>query len=425
MKLLPLVIIILFIIGAGSASFASYIQDDLALDLDSSADTEVMDVFDTDGNTDEAASSSHRGEPPVPDFLAHYMDSTWWGIDTICVVNGKAYLLGYDEYGRTCVIFTDDELLCEDPTLDYDSVASNLKTTFQVSTITSTITVDFADRNSVAQLKTLMPQFENMNRFRKDYFSDCGMMVLYHMDIDVPKHKTASDEKLCKWLVKLVNQYLNFSGEMSLLLEADRRLYNKQHKTYKGSIRDTNALGRFASKRYFALKKLEYGDDRMEYPVVLNQAFSLRLVSSNGKYFSYQQCTYDYSGGAHGYFTQEIFSFVPSSNEEIDWNWLFKPNCRDAVLDLFYHVVQKNSKYKRFENTNSIAEIRENFEVRFDVQNNGYTFLSQPGLTDEGVMFSFQPYELSCFAAGCFHFTIPYKDLKPYMTAKAIQLLNL
>ena len=42
-----------------------------------------------------------------------------------------------------------------------------------------------------------------------------------------------------------------------------------------------------------------------------------------------------------------------------------------------------------------------------------YDLLPRTGLTDKGVIFSFQPYNICGFAAGCFHFTIPYKDLKP------------
>ena len=41
------------------------------------------------------------------------------------------------------------------------------------------------------------------------------------------------------------------------------------------------------------------------------------------------------------------------------------------------------------------------------------------GLGQDGVVFSFQPYSLSNFAAGAFHFTVPYKQLEPYFTDQA------
>lgn len=41
------------------------------------------------------------------------------------------------------------------------------------------------------------------------------------------------------------------------------------------------------------------------------------------------------------------------------------------------------------------------------------------GLGDEGVVFSYQPYEIGSFADGTFHFTISYEKLIPYLTDKA------
>ena len=46
-------------------------------------------------------------------------------------------------------------------------------------------------------------------------------------------------------------------------------------------------------------------------------------------------------------------------------------------------------------------------------------FLPNPALTDEGVVFSYQPYEIACFAAGMYHFTIPYNRLMDYLTDEA------
>lgn len=55
----------------------------------------------------------------------------------------------------------------------------------------------------------------------------------------------------------------------------------------------------------------------------------------------------------------------------------------------------------------------------------GKVNLPQPGLSENGVVFSFQPYEISCFAAGTFHFTIPYERLKPYLTDRAKWCINM
>lgn len=40
--------------------------------------------------------------------------------------------------------------------------------------------------------------------------------------------------------------------------------------------------------------------------------------------------------------------------------------------------------------------------------------LPETALTDKGVIFSFQPYEIDCWAAGAYHFIVPYSRLIPY-----------
>lgn len=72
-----------------------------------------------------------------------------------------------------------------------------------------------------------------------------------------------------------------------------------------------------------------------------------------------------------------------------------------------------------------MVEIKELFEDKCNGMVYGNMILPTPVLTDDGVTFSFQPDELCAYAAGCFHFTIPYEDLKPYMTEKVKRLLNL
>ena len=46
----------------------------------------------------------------------------------------------------------------------------------------------------------------------------------------------------------------------------------------------------------------------------------------------------------------------------------------------------------------------------------------EPYMTEQGVTFIYQPYEISYYAAGKPEFTIPYNVVKPYLTAEAIEL---
>lgn len=111
----------------------------------------------------------------------------------------------------------------------------------------------------------------------------------------------------------------------------------RNHSTwkFKGDIRDVKAIGKFASEKYFGIEKAEYGIDSMDYPCVLFFDRRLRLISCNDKYYSYQRYTHEYNGGTHGYYTESIVSFDPKSDEEITWDYLFKPDSEEKVLSFF------------------------------------------------------------------------------------------
>lgn len=417
MKLLPFVAVLLILLGVFGNDILSKIQFEKPV------------ATTTDSEEEEDTTAYSWVEPHVPSFLANYMDSAVWIIDTLCSTSDETYFFGSEDHGRMNVIFTSDKILCEDPTLNYFSVDTFPDTkTYHILTASKSIIVDFTDKNSILKLNSLMTSFTSVERFTKDYFSEIGNMVLYHIDIDYPKGNDAYSDNLRKWLVHLTNEsyYIDDSSPYPSALAVGSSSKSKSNKhRYTGNLHDVAALGKYAAKKYFFYKKDEYKGDKENYPSVLSLALSLRLVSTNGKYWSYQMHTHDYDGGMHGYYTESIESFDPVTNKEIDWAYLFLPGNKDKILSLFFKVVQQDPNYKIWEETGSIAGIKKHFEMEYKVDNVEKDNLSKPGLTDDGVTFSYQPYQISCFGAGCFHFTIPYNDLKPFMTQRAKKLLNL
>ena len=151
--------------------------------------------------------------------------------------------------------------------MTYGPVDTKSGTTYQVSTSTRTIQVDFADRSSVERLKTLTPQFRGFKRFSKDYFADFGNTVLFHLDIDIPEPPTASSDNLRRWLVGLVNERLvELAVRHEAIAEEAPDPQAIDHWKYQGDIRDTEALGQFASRKSFAIHRKEYGEDNRDYP---------------------------------------------------------------------------------------------------------------------------------------------------------------
>lgn len=366
-----------------------------------------------------ATNETHWEEPELPPFMTNYMDSVNWYADTICVANGQVYYFAQDEQGRMNVIYTNEGILCEDPALWYNDFDTVSTTKFSINTAAKTVVVDFAQPQTIKNLQHLMPHFTQARRFTKDYFIDFANLCLYHFDIDYPIGNTTDDDNVCRWLANTVSDSYWFTKY--------EKNYKKQKRInrarYEDSLHDVEALGQFAADKYFSLKKAEHDvpeDDELWY---LYSSLSLRLVSTNGRYWSFQKQHHEYNCGMHGYFTEEIVSFDPATNQEIDWKYLFVPKCEEEVIDLFYKAVEKNSRFNFWGYPDDLEAIKRHFHANALKLHKGHIVLPQPGLSDDGVVFSYQPYEISGWAQGTFHFTIPYEELKPYLTAKAKALL--
>lgn len=379
-------------------------------------------------NEEEESSEYSWVEPPIPDFVLNYLDSADWSADTICVVNGRAYYFATDMFSRTSIIYDESKIYADDPTLYYDSVETKEPYKFMIHTATKRLEVDFANKQSVAKMDIFKNMVKETKRYHKDFFSPVGNHVVYGFEVDFQSENSKQSTVVNNWLVSIINKSLTceetLPDETALHIGYSKHNYN--HWKYKGKSNDYKKIAEFASDRYFALKRIEYGDSACDYPYALFFALSLRKSFETENIVSYQKYSHEYNGGAHGYYTESIVSLDKKNNEEITWDYLFTPGSRKQVMSIFYDIVKNDKDYQYWENTESIKIIREHFESSLDAALcDGELVLPQPGLSEEGIVFSFQPYAISCFAAGVFHFTIPYKLVMPYLTDKAKRQIKL
>jgi hypothetical protein len=156
-------------------------------------------------------------------------------------------------------------------------------------------------------------------------------------------------------------------------------------------------------------------------PTGLYQELNMRTMICNDRFVTYQQCESIYSGGTHGGFTERLVSFDHVHNQEIDNFYLFKPGYEEELADLLVEEARKSPYYQKTE-----PDIRASLANKDEEGNliGGYSY-PRPGLSEEGVVFSFQPYEISSFADGAFHFVIPYEKVKHLLTNRAKWCLGL
>ena len=272
----------------------------------------------------------------------------------------------------------------------------------------------------MSTLSVTLPEFKTS---RYHVMADFSENVSYDISVDFPKRTITNCDAITKWLIGKIEDSENMHGELPPL-NAFYIGYAKRPNTgwrYDGDIHNTNSIFKFASDVYFATVKGDYGLDENDYPFSLFSILCLKAFVKNCRFVTFQQYTHDYYGGAHGYYTERLISFDPIHKKEIDYKYMFKDNCMEDIIVLLKEEACKSPNYQEWNpNIDEFVCVKDE-----DDKPTGLYRLPHPGLSNDGVVFSFQPYEISCFAAGTFHFTIPYERLRPYLTDEARWCLSM
>lgn len=403
MRLLPVILMLLLIGGVCAISlcdcFASDPDVKEGVDVNRDKYSYIMEYADNEAEDVDTSLVQSFVPVPIPTFVKRLLNYADWWADTICVVNGTAYYWGYEDYGRCNVIFNKEKVLLAAPVLYIDSFAPDCDTKFYVSNAGKRVLVDFSDKKTFERLKSLSNVLPSFTRYRKDNIVGFGRSVFYSFAVDFPKASIPNFIHIRKWLIKLVERSLSLDKDIPTV----------------SSINDNRQVAEFAANLYFAIKKGEYGTNEEDYPSALFADLNLQALVCNKRYVTYQEYTHDYNGGAHGFYTERLVSYDHVHQQEIDFDYLFNPDCKDEVLTILLDEAKKTPQYKEWE-PNIMNYVTKKNE---DGNETGDFTLPAPGLSEDGVVFSFQPYSISCFAAGPFHFTIPYKRLLPYFTERA------
>ena len=147
--------------------------------------------------------------------------------------------------------------------------------------------------------------------------------------------------------------------------------------------------------------------------------FNLLKDRETDKYVVFQSQDYVYLGGAHGGVTgRGGLTFDKKDGVLVDK--MLDPASLDAIQPLL-----RKGLTKYFSD--------EDMEITQEELDN-YLFLETgvvpfpawtPYPSEEGLVFTYQQYEIAAYAAGMPEFTVPYADILPYLTPEAKTLLDL
>lgn len=389
-KLLPigigalLVAILIISKTLSNKYYLTGLQDDNKVKCDSITDRESEDSCDI----------CHDESPAIPMFVKNLVKGGEWYADTICAVKGKTYFIAREGCSSTAIIYDDERVYIEDPTLRIDSVSSGHENKFYVSVIENYKLIDFNNPQSVKSLSTLTRNLPSFTRFRKDTTALKGC-AYFSLTADFPTESVVHADEIRRWLVNQITLSDTTNDKWK----------------YKGDINNPEQVAKHASNMFFDYWK-ELDDDGDECPMHVFTILNFKAKVANKRYVTYLKFAHEYEGGAHGYYTESLHSYDHVHNQEIDFNYLFIPECKLQLHEMLLKIADRCPMYKDCEyNINDYVCVTDK-----NGNPTGELQFPQPGLSEEGIVFSFQPYDICYFAAGTFHFTIPYDKVKHLLT---------
>ena len=210
-------------------------------------------------------------------------------------------------------------------------------------------------------------------------------------------------------LVNAIREYISESLGISYAGE----LENNMQGSYDGDLSN----GQKMIDYYFDLKYKEFkkAHDLMaenmtgDVPTFASET-EIHFLYETDKFVTYEMKKYEDMGGAHGGTFISGMTFRKSDGRRVEWD-LFTKSMQD--------VIKKGLK-KYFE-----VNTDEELENSLSLEN---TYLlplpaTPPVFTKEGVLFTYQQYEIAAYAAGLPSFIVPYNEAKSLMNTTGNNLL--
>lgn len=199
---------------------------------------------------------------------------------------------------------------------------------------------------------------------------------------------------------------------------------NNSATRWEGDRDDINGMVNFYGKQiYENLLKWSQelnADVGSEYALIMTIDEELKLQCDADSFVTFCRTSYSYEGGAHGITLMETPTFVRSSGE------LLTTVVDTLQIEALQPLLQKGicEYFRECGDTITVDELDDYLFGESLV--NGMIPLPAvaPALTKEGVLFTYNQYEIAPYAAGIISFTIPYQKIQPFLTKQVKNLLN-
>lgn len=191
--------------------------------------------------------------------------------------------------------------------------------------------------------------------------------------------------------------------------------------TYSGDLAAADSMIAFYGKAQAdSLVKMTEDFDGVEPP--MTSRYEIKKVYESERLVTMTTYTEEYLGGAHGMSTESGVTFRKSDGRRFGQDML-----RNTDSEEFHQLIRNGLKdyFNQFEEAkvSTDEQLKEMLLVDDDVN---YLPLPQfpPYMTANGIVFTYQPYEIAPYAAGMPQFTVPYDKIEKFLTATTQKIIT-
>lgn len=166
----------------------------------------------------------------------------------------------------------------------------------------------------------------------------------------------------------------------------------------------------------FKMEDVDGHGPKYDYMLEISPAWT----SPDGRYVTYRFYSYYYTMGAHGFMEEYYLTFNEETENILGYEEIIGAKAfPDAIKMLEQKLTAKEAQYRDMDEAYPAGMDAEQLEANAsqiikEVYQGSY--YPRPALTNEGIVFSYQPYEKGAFCEGIIHFVIPYSRLKSKIT---------
>lgn len=377
-----------------------------------------------------AQSSAEDPEGDEPEAL--------W-IDTVMYAKGHAFGFRGDitDWGGW---YFDTVYVGEDRMMTYDSVGPS---TLKLSLVTRDLILDLGDPYAILKIKNFMQPLPGFKLFRKSYeqcldsvvdeeYGAYNYMGSFTFLAECPdssiKDRAAINRFICDLSGISESEKVKIPGVSALYAGISQT--KNYRPVYTGDAGNIESLSDFLALKTFEnwIRGGEFGMGSSEYVI------SIKANIYNPRFVTLSKFEYDRIGSGHGMYTETFHTMDMQTGKELSNEDIFIPKSEEKVKELLYDVMSKDPRYtgwnrdvKTADDVRDMMESRKSGDGESDETESGEDsgfILPEGALTGDGILFSFQPYEIGCWASGAFHFVVPYRKLMPFLTKKAKLLIK-